>query len=50
MKDALEQFAGEKYLRIDVSGETSPLVLSSESAMKALILPVRVSEWARDAA
>lgn len=50
MKEALEQFAGEKYLRIDVSCETSPLVLSSESAMKALVLPVRVSEWARDAA
>ena len=50
MKEALEQFAGEKYLRIDVSGETTPLVLSAEGAMKALILPVRVFEGERDAA
>ena len=50
MKEALEQFAGEKHLRIDVSGETSPLVLSADGSMKALILPMRTAESVRDAA
>lgn len=50
MKEALEQFKGEEYLRIDVNGETTPLVLSAEGPMKALILTARVSEGIRSAA
>jgi len=50
MKEALEQFAGEEYLRIDVSGETSPLVLSADGSMKALILTARVPNTMRTAA
>lgn len=50
MKEALEQFTGEKYLHIDVTDETSPLVLSAEGTMKALILTARVSEGVRGAA
>lgn len=50
MKEALEQFTGEKYLHIDVTDKTSPLVLSAEGTMKALILTARVSEGVRGAA
>lgn len=51
MKDALEQFPGEKYLRIDVSGESTPFVVSADGAnMRALILPARIRQDARDAA
>ena len=51
MKDALEQFPGEKYLRIDVSGESTPFVVSADGVkMKALILPARVRQEVRDAA
>ena len=51
MKDALEQFPEEKYLRIDVSGGLSPIVISADNTkMTAFLLPACDSESERDAA
>ena len=50
MKEALEQFAGEQFVRIDVNGGTSPLVLSADGPLKALLMTARVPESVRNAA
>ena len=50
MREALGQFAGEKYLRFDVCGEMQPIVISGESGMKALILTARLRAESESAA